>query len=163
MFDQAMTSAFAPTGATADGLRMDHERRLVPEEGIEPTLPFGERDFESRASASSATLARSQSTGSMLRCIRLRRALSDGHRLASEPEHHRVVATVRGKRVELGVEPKHAEAHKVEPLTIRSTFSFPATDEEGRAAIAAFESTLSAAHRSLFPASFSAALSRPIF
>jgi hypothetical protein len=31
--------------------------RMVPEEGIEPTLSQGERDFESRASASSATPA----------------------------------------------------------------------------------------------------------
>lgn len=30
---------------------------LVPEEGVEPTLSQGERDFESRASASSATPA----------------------------------------------------------------------------------------------------------
>ena len=30
---------------------------LVPEEGVEPTLPIRERDFESRASASSATPA----------------------------------------------------------------------------------------------------------
>jgi hypothetical protein len=30
---------------------------LVPEEGVEPSLPFGKRDFESRASASFTTPA----------------------------------------------------------------------------------------------------------
>jgi hypothetical protein len=38
--------------------RRGGQRFLVPEEGIEPTLSQGERDFESRASASSATPAR---------------------------------------------------------------------------------------------------------
>jgi hypothetical protein len=51
----------------------------VPEEGVEPTLPIRERDFESRASASSATPASggiyriSYSEGCRLR-QRLRRA-----------------------------------------------------------------------------------------
>src|SRR6266852_4345429 len=34
-----------------------HKRGLVLEEGVEPPRPFGPRDFESRASASSATPA----------------------------------------------------------------------------------------------------------
>lgn len=34
-----------------------HKRELVLEEGVEPPRPFGPRDFESRASASSATPA----------------------------------------------------------------------------------------------------------
>ncbi len=51
------------TTSRSEGSRLESDRsnlleRLVPEEGVEPTLSQGERDFESRASASSATPAR---------------------------------------------------------------------------------------------------------
>jgi Trp operon repressor len=53
-----ITGTVARSGAV---LKMaDNEKRQrnrVPEEGVEPTLPKRERDFESRASASSATPA----------------------------------------------------------------------------------------------------------
>ena len=62
-----------------------------------------------------------------------------GRLLEDATAHHRVVAHVRGADVVFGIEAKHPDAAAQEPLVFRGTFAFP-NDEDGRRAMAAFES-----------------------